>query len=190
MKYAVIALLLILLGLGTYLFLSKTDPVSTDQEDAEVMLSLQAAKDRAELKAFNVEIKARAEHEQHNQVTKAKDAEIARLKAAGRKAMTVHVDTVIQNDPELGMYVQYLDSIVVTQDSQIAELKTQTVDQWQSFNEIINASDSVSLATKELNERVLGVMVKQNKRLKRQNLALKIGIVAIPVGIVALVVAK
>lgn len=190
MRYVIFALVAVLLGLATYIYLSKTDPVSTDQEDGEVMLSLQAAKDKANLKMLQVIIKAKADSAKGANVIRAQDEEITRLKKSVRKSRTPHVDTVLIRDPEVGTYAAYLDSIVVTQDSQIAELKTQTVDQWNSFNELLNASDSVAIATKELNERVLGVMVKDNKRLKRQNLALKIGIIAIPVGIVALVIAK
>lgn len=156
----------------------------TSKKYQDVILSLESKVKRAEKKRAEIIVKAREDSAKQAVITKAKDAEITRLKQAVRKYRTPHVDTVLIQYQEVGRYAATLDSIVVAQDSQIAELKEQKVEQWNSFNKLIMASDSTLKANQELNNYYLETERKANKQLRRSNNLLKVGIVAVPLAIV------
>lgn len=190
MRYVYTILALILIGLLIYVLWPRERSEST--ADLVMVKSLQAKYDKAEAAKAAVIAMARKDSADHAAVTKAKDAEIARLKVASRKyrQANVRIDTVLLNEPEVGNYAAFLDSIVVAQDSQIAELKEQNAVTWRNFNQVIAQSDSVNTANINLNNYYLETERKANKQLRRQNKNLKIACVAIPVGIVALVLIK
>lgn len=186
MKYVIIV---ILIALALWICLLPQSELK-DTNVTQLTKTLQDKVNKAEQIKVSVIVKAREDSAKFEVINRSKDEEIARLKRRAVKAKTVHVDTVIAQDPEVGNYIMKLDSIVVSQDSQIAELKNQKAEQWASFNQLITASDSTAQANKELNEFVNKALEGENKRLRRNNRVLKVACVAIPVGIVALVLAK
>lgn len=186
MKYVYTAIVIILIGIMIYVFWPRKEVIIDNSKLKELRTELK----RAETKQIEIIVKAKEDSIKHTIINKAKDEEIARLKRSVRKAKTPHVDTVLIQDPEVGRYAAMLDSIVVSQDYQISELKEQKSEQWASFNQLIAASDSTAQANKELNEFVNKALELENKRLKGQNRNLKIACVAIPLGIVALVLVK
>lgn len=186
MKYVYTAIVIIIIGLLIYVLWPIKEVVIDNGKVNELRLKIE----KAQTIQQNIIVKAKDDSVKYAITNKYKDEEIARLKRSARKAKTTHVDTVLIQDPEVGGYAAMLDSIVVSQDSQINELKEQKAEQWASFNQLIAASDSTAQANKEINALVKKALEVDNKRLKRQNTALKIGIVAIPVGIVAIVLVK
>lgn len=188
MRYVYTILAFIIIGLLIYVLWPREMVVVDNSKVKELQTKLQFA----ENKRTEIIVKAREDSAKQAVITKAKDAEIARLKVASRKyrQANVRIDTVLLNEPEVGNYAAFLDSIVVAQDSQIAELKEQVTDQQQSFNDLVLASDSTTLANQKLNDYYLETERKANKQLRRQNRNLKIACVAIPVGIVVLVLVK
>jgi len=192
MKYAILAAITVLAIVLIYLLFNNSGtelPPVNQSKITELKTNIQ----KAEASMKSIIVKAKNDSVKHAEVTKAQEKEILKWKRIAKQAKTPRVDTIIRENPEVGIYVQYLDSIVVSQDAEIASLKTQTSDQWQSFNELIHASDSVGEAHKALNlelQNSLDLAYKQNKKLKRQNRFLKVSIVAIPLVVVGLVVVK
>lgn len=178
--YGIIAIALI--GLLIYVLWPRETIVVDNSKVKELQTKLQ----RAEKKRTEIIVKAREDSAKQAVITKAKDAEITRLKQAVRNSRTPHVDTVLIQDKEVGRYAAFLDSLVVEQDSQIAKLKDHTAVTWQNFNQVIAQSDSVNNTTIQLNKHFQSSLEEaneENKKLTRQNRGLKIGIVAIPVAI-------
>lgn len=182
MKYFYTILAIALIGLLIYVLWPRETVVIDNSKVKELQTNLQ----RAEKKRTEIIVKAREDSAKQAVITKAKDAEIARLKVASRKyrQANVRIDTVLLKEPEVGNYAAFLDSIVVAQDSQIAELKEQKVEQWNNFNNLITASDSTFKANQELNNYYLETERKANKQLRRSNNLLKVGIVAVPLGVI------
>ncbi len=186
MKYAISLLIGFLIAVIIWLYFQKDQGSELKDTDVtQLTKNLQDKVKKAEQLKVSVIVKAREDSAKFEVINRSKDEEIARLKRRAVKAKTVHVDTVIQADPEVGIYIQYLDSVVVSQDSQIAELKEQKVEQWASFNQLISASDSTAQANKELNEFVNKALEGENKRLRRSNNLIKVGVVAVPTAFIA-----
>lgn len=187
MKYLYTTISIIIIGLLIYVLWPQERVVVDNSKVKELQTKLQ----RAEKKRTEIILKARQDSVLNSEKEKVYQSEISRLKGRAKaQKEKPEVMTVLTDNPEVGKYAAFLDSIVVAQDSQINELKEQKAEQWASFNQLIAASDSTAQANKELNDLVNKALDGENKRLNRQNTALKIGIVAIPVGIVALVLVK
>lgn len=165
MKIFYITISLLLIGLLIYVLWPRNE---LKDIDVTQLTGLQTKLKEAEKKRAEIILKARQDSIKQDSATKVKDVEIARLKQAVRKYRTPHVDTVLIQDPEVGRYAATLDSIVVAQDSQIAELKEQKVEQWNNFNKLIMASDSTFKVNQELNNYLLETEKKRTKQSKNK----------------------
>lgn len=185
--YGIIGIAII--GLLIYVLWPRETVVIDNSKVKELQYKLSAA----ETKRAAVIASAKKDSAEHAAATKAKDSEILRWKRAAAKSRTSHVDTVLIQDKEVGMYAAFLDSIIVNQDTLIASLKDQKISTWRDFNALISASDSVNTANIQLNKHFQSSLEEANeanKKLTRQNRGLKIGIVAIPVAIGILLIAN
>ena len=166
MKYVYAVIAVILIGLLIYVFWPR-EPVDAPA-DITMVKSLQDKLTAAETKRTAVIAMARKDSAEHAAVNMVKDYEILRLKRAAAKSRTPHVDTVLIQDLEVGRYAAMLDSLVVTQDSQISQLKEQKAEQWASFNQLITASDSTFKANQGLNDYLLETEKQRTKKAKNK----------------------
>lgn len=172
-KYAKAIPYIIIVGLIIALCVTQCSKqkVKLDNHESELRQAIQVEKKRVIDLANREQTliqKLNTDSVKSSRVVVALKIENKALRLEVKKAKTIRVVEIINENPELDKFIDLQDSLIANLDATVDTLELQKVRQWKSFSEILSVNDQKFAASQEINTHYVDLNESLYKSVRKE----------------------